>query len=67
MSKQSKVAAEFLRAMKARTAGETRDCPSCKKTRTVAILSAADAAKQTDGTVMVCHPLLGGCNAGFAV
>lgn len=43
------------------------DCPLCKAKASVVALDKETLAQQTDGTTHVCHPLLGGCNHGFAV
>lgn len=40
-------------------------CPLCKA-EAVLPLDAATRALQPDDTLYVCHPLLGGCNHGFA-
>lgn len=42
-----------------------RPCQICGKTAVVD-LAPHELAKQTDGTTHVCHPVLGGCNHGFA-
>lgn len=41
------------------------DCPLCKKPATLVALPLPELEKQPDGTNVVCHPALGGCNHGF--
>ncbi len=41
-----------------------RDCPTCGK-RAVVPLTPGQLEQQPDGTTLVCHHLLGGCNGGF--
>lgn len=41
-------------------------CPFCT-TYAVVKLTPTQAAFQNDGTTHVCHPVLGGCNHGFAM
>ena len=45
-------------------AAPARQCPLCKHIAVVP-LSDAMARQQPDGTTLVCHPVLGGCNHGF--
>lgn len=41
-------------------------CPKCGK-RSLALLTLEQRQAQPDATMIVCHPLLGGCNHGFSI
>jgi len=41
-------------------------CPVCGSKGTITELPPPLRAEQTDGTMMVCLPVLHGCNTGFA-
>lgn len=43
-----------------------RRCPLCGADA-VLLLNLQTRSEQPDATVAVCHPLLGGCNHGFAL
>jgi hypothetical protein len=43
-----------------------RECKVCGALA-VLPLDAETRAKQPDGTTLVCHPVLGGCNLGYEV
>lgn len=43
-----------------------KPCPQCGKLALVT-LEKEDGVDMTDGTVVLCHPMLKGCNTGFAV
>lgn len=43
-----------------------RSCPLCGA-EAVLLLDLSTRREQPDATVAVCHPLLGGCNHGFAL
>lgn len=45
---------------------DERACSLCQKAA-LCLLPIELLIKQTDGTIVVCHPLLGGCNHGFGV
>jgi hypothetical protein len=40
-------------------------CPVCLSKGTITELPPPLRREQPDGTMMVCHPALGGCNTGF--
>jgi hypothetical protein len=51
----------------AHTSRIVADCPTCGERATVVELPRVLCDEQPDGTTHVCHPLLAGCNGGFAL
>lgn len=44
---------------------DKQSCPQCGA-KSVVPLTRLQLAKQPDDTTHVCHPMLGGCNQGYA-